>query len=107
MTLNIHPQVWPWFRRQELDNGITKTRLVQAGIAALRFLGSGEREAMVQWATLIDEDQVTWAEFDEWCSANQKQREQSLRRVLARAIGHELAAHPGLPEGRQAGKAGA
>lgn len=107
VTLNIHPEVWPWFRRQEIDNGITKTRLVQAGVAALRFLGDQEREAIVQWATLIDEYQATWAEFDEWCSSNQKVREQALKRVLARAIGHELAARPAQPEARPAGKAGA
>lgn len=98
MTLNIPPDVWGWFRGLELASGASKTRLTVAAIAALRVLGDTERDAMIQWATLLDEERTSWTEFEQACEETAKKRGEAVKRIVEGVLKSEI-------EGHQQGKA--
>ena len=104
MTLNVHAEVWRWFRSRELRTGISKTRLVAAGIAALRLLTEPERQCVTQWVSLIDEEKATWAQFEKACDAGEKERLRALKSVLADVIGSETGKHRESSPKRPSGK---
>lgn len=86
--------VWPvyrWFRDQELRTGLSKSLLATAALCALR--ASPEREAAIQWAKLLDEDQITWEEFEAACDRTAKQRGEALKRVVERVLRAEGEGH--------------
>ena len=90
MTLNVPIGVWRWFRRIEIRGQVSKTRLVVAGIAALRSLGDEERDAMIQWAVLLDRGGATWEDYEKACEGTARDRARALKAAVERALEHEL-----------------
>lgn len=88
--LNLEPDVYRWFRDIELRAGLSKSMLGTAAICALRALSAPGRDAMVQWAKLLEDERATWTGFEEACEQTAKEREQALNRALERALHSEL-----------------
>jgi hypothetical protein len=83
---NLRREVQSWLRDEELRTGLSKTMLVTAALAALRVLPKRERDAVVKWAKLLDEELSSWADFERACDETAKDRAESLERGAVRAL---------------------
>ena len=104
LTVNIPMDVWRFFHRVELHETTTKTRLVVAGICAMRAMDEREREALLQWATMFDDEAASWADYEKTCDMSGPERQKALRSLLEKAIAREPAHSPGQQKVSVAGE---
>ena len=92
LTVNITAEVWRWYRRLQGGKSSAHTKMVTAGIMALRFLTEGERSAVIRLAGLVDDEDCTWDEFEGVCERSAKDREKASVILLEKVIQAEIEA---------------
>lgn len=93
VKVNLVADVYSSMREIELKRGTSKTLLVTAGMAALRSASDADRDEWIQWATLIDEEKITWDEFAKFADQAQKERQKALVRLAQRVLSDEVASY--------------
>jgi cytochrome P450 len=78
------------FRREAVRRSVRNSRLGLACIAAFFGVDEDVREQSLRWAALLDEDRVSWEEFEGACKSTAKRRKAALQRLLDRAIGRRI-----------------
>ena len=94
VMLNLNVGIYRWFRSVELATGLSRSRLGEAAICALRLLSDKERQEVVQWAKLLDEGCASWDDFGAAADRLAKERARAVKRVAARALAAEVAEYP-------------
>lgn len=75
-----------WARRIEAKKAVSRTIVATAGLVALKFASEQELESLLQWAGLLNDEHIQWAELEAVVKLRQEQREAALRKALEAAI---------------------
>ena len=83
---NLRVDVYRWFRGEELRASTSKTIATTAAVAALRMVSPANRDLAFQWAKLLDDEEITWAEFERVADLTEQERTDSLPGLWAKAL---------------------
>ena len=97
ISVNLRPEVRRWMRWLELHGPASSTMVATTSLVALRMMTKPEQKNTAKWAKLIDEEILTWADFEKICDKQQKDRDRILAERLAAALEHEPEESLALP----------
>lgn len=82
MGIRLEPEMRDWVLSMEVKTGCTKTRLAMAGLLAFYACTQEDREELMQWASLLDAEEIGFSQFEKSFKKKEADRKKNLQTLM-------------------------